>query len=144
MAEKKNSSENLKKGDSEEIIERLVPSSEGEDEVEFKFADDKEKYDSPIDHLFQDEDKIVDPAIDRLFEEDRNSFQKGLHDEVQKALSQPVISKASLFRMRAKDPSESALSEEIARQKTVEEIWGDTTDEASEASNRKSVIVMCA
>ncbi len=143
MAEKKNSREDVEMVDSEEIIERLVPSSEGEDEVDFKFADDKEKEDCSIDRLFQDDDKIVDPAIDRLFEEDRKSFQKGLQDEVQKALSQPAISKASLFRMRAKEPSESALSEEIAIQKTVEEIWDDSTDEAIEVGNRKSVIVMC-
>jgi|GEM_PF-2479879 len=159
MAEK-NTSEELEKGGSEEIIERLDSSllDEGEDEVDTKVTDDQQMDDQSIDHLFQDkdktvdrsmdhlfqdEDKTVDPSIDRLFDEDRKNFEKALQDEVQKALSQPEISKASLYRMRTKEPTEIALTKEIAKQKTVEEIWEESKDEASGAGNRKSIIVMC-
>ena len=145
MADKKNRREGLKGADSAEIIERLNPSStdEVENAVDFELTEDQAIDDQFIDHLFQDKDKTLDHSADGLFDEDRKSFQKGLQDEVQKALSQPEISKANLFRMRAKEPSEVALSEEIATQKTVEEIWEEAAEGAGEASNNVLVIVIC-
>jgi hypothetical protein len=146
MAGKNNNSEDMKKSDSEENIERLDDRfiDSAEDEVDIKLTADQEMDDRSIDQLFQDNDKPLDHSIDRLFEEDRKSFKSGLKDEVQKALSQPVMSKASLFRMRTKEPSERSLSEEIAKQKTVEESWEVAKDESSEVFCRKSVIFVCS
>lgn len=124
MAEKNNGSGAVEKGDTEKIIERLIPSSVGEDEI----------------YLEPNNDKQLDPSIDRIFEENRKSLHKALQDEVQKALSQPVMPKPVLHGMRTEEPSESALSEEIAQQKTVEEIWEKPT---STTTNRKLVIVIC-
>lgn len=136
----------MKKSDSEENIERLDDRfiDSAEDEVDIKPTADQEMDDRSIDQLFQNNDKPLDHSIDRLFEEDRKSFKSELKDEVQKALSQPVISKASHYRMRTKEPSEISLSEEIAKQKTVEESWEEAKDESSEVFCRKSVIFMCS
>ncbi len=133
MAEKKNSNEGEEIDDSDEIIERLDPIK----------LDESDKDVEDIDHLFVDDEITRDRSIDSLFDEERKNFQDDLKDEVQKALSQPVMSKASLYRMRMKEPSESALKGEIAQQKSVEEIWEEPIDETVESQNRKSVIVMC-
>jgi hypothetical protein len=145
MPGKNNSSADMKKSDSEENIQRLDDRfiDSAEDEIDIKLTSDQEIDDRSIDQLFQDNDKPLDRSIDRLFEEDRKSFQSELEDEVQKALSQPVMSKASLYRMRTKEPSVVSLSEEIAKQKTVEETWEEAIDESIEVGYRKSVIFMC-
>ncbi|MGJ8657987.1 MAG: hypothetical protein ACSHX6_16185 [Akkermansiaceae bacterium] len=154
MAEKKNNGVDKKRDDSEEIIERLDPIIEGEEDLDTTFAEESGMVDDEIDRLFEKDNEKRDSSLDILFEDDREldslfdeerkSFQKGLKDEVQKALSQPTMSKASLYRMRMSEPSESALTAEIAQQKTVEEIWEEPLGAAKETQNKKSIWVMCS
>ncbi len=133
MAGKKNNSEDMKKSDSEENIERLDDRfiDSAEDEIDIKLTADQKIDDRSIDQLFEDNDKPLDHSIDRLFEEDRKSFKGGLKDKVQKALSQPVMSKASLYRMRTKEPSEVDLSEREIMP-TLEDQW--IQDESNSAT----------
>jgi hypothetical protein len=139
MAEKKNTGEDLKKNDSKEIIERLYPKHADDDEANSELGGERKIDDQSIDRLFQGDDKRKDDFIDHLLRENKKSVQTVLEYEVTKALSQPIASKASLYRMRTKEPSKDALSKEIAKLKTIEEIWEEPK---SEAGNRKFVIVM--
>lgn len=141
MVEKKNTSEDLGVNNSGEIIERLVLTL-ADDETDSGLIPDQELDDLLIDELSEDDDKAVDHSLDSLFDEDRKSAQNGLHDEVRKALTQPAISKASLFRMRLREPSESAFNEEIAQLKTVEEVWEEPEAETIKVVNHKYITVM--
>lgn len=139
MEYKKENNREQEKGDSEGSVERLDPVVVGEEDLDVGFAKEVEMADAAIDQLFEDDPREVDHSIDSLFDEERKTFKKGLRDEVEKALSQPAMSNASLYRMRMNDPSEEALSAEIATQKSVEEIWEEPLDEAKEMQNRKSM-----
>ena len=127
-----NSSESEINDDLEVIIERPEHRASDEHAIDEQF----------IDHLLKDEPKIVDHSLDKLFEEERQNLTRGLQDELQKALSQPQMSKASLFRMKLSNPDESAFVEEIATLKSVEEIWEEEAQSIDKKSNRKSIIVI--
>jgi hypothetical protein len=134
MEGKRNTNEYGEEDDLDEIIERLDP----------RLAVKKEIDDQFINRLFQDETKKNDDSLDGLFEGDKSSLRKGLQDEVQKALSQPEMSKASLFRMKTKEPSLKAFDEEIAKLKSVEEIWEESSHGATKTLNRKTSIALYA
>ena len=132
MEGKKNTNEYSEEDDLDEIIERLDPRLAVKIEIDEQF----------IDRLFQDEPKKKDDSLDGLFEEDKSSLHKGFQDEVQKALSQPEMSKASLYRMKSKEPTLKAFAEEIAKLKSVEEIWEESSQGATKTLNRKALIAL--
>lgn len=132
MEGKKNTNEYSEEDDLDEIIERLDPRLAVKIEIDEQF----------IDRLFQDEPKKKDDSLDGLFEEDKSSLHKGFQDEVQKALSQPEMSKASLYRMKSKEPTLKAFAEEIAKLKSVEEIWEESSHGATKTLNRKALIAL--
>jgi hypothetical protein len=132
MAGKRNTNEYSEEDDIDEIIERLDPRLAVKIEIDEQF----------IDRLFQDEPKKKDDSLDGLFEEDKSSLHRGFQDEVQKALSQPEMSKASLYRMKSKEPTFKAFDEEIAKLKSVEEIWEESSQGATKTLNRKALIAL--
>ncbi len=132
MAGKRNNGEHKDDDKFDEIIERLNPHSSVSEKID----------DGSIDHLFADEPKRADKNLDRLFNEERQLLPKELQDQVQKALSQPEMSKAKLFRMRSSEPNKKAFEEEIATLKSVEEIWDEKNEGAGKTLNRKSLLVM--
>ncbi len=129
--------------DLEEVVERLVPATNSAEALDTHLAEEVEIADQSLHLLFKEETIVTDEAIDSLFDEGRENLKNDLKDEVQKALSRPEMSKASLFRMRMSEPSESALKEGIAQKKTVEEIWDEPIDESDVEQNKKSIWIMC-
>lgn len=136
MEEKKNRYEIRDIESKDDSVERLKPGlSEVLDSL------DETAQEDPIDSLFKEETSNIEQDLDGLFDEKREEARSKLQEEVDRALSQKEMSRASLYRMRLNDPTEEALKEKKAQHKTVEEIW-EESDLDHESKNKGSIYLM--